>query len=137
MAEAVVYRQGYLCRSDEKVVRIRLAGDKAFITIKGASSGYSRDEFEYEITTDDARQMLDKFCEKPLIEKTRRIIPLSDKTWIVDEFEGENEGLIVAEVELLFSDEPFEIPVWIGHEVTGDPRYYNSNLVIHPYKDWR
>jgi len=137
LAEAVDYRQGYICRSAEKVVRIRLAGDKAYITIKGTATGYTRDEFEYEIPPDDARQMLDKLCEKPLIEKTRRVIELSDKTWVVDEFEGENKGLIVAEVELLFSDEPFEIPIWIGNEVTGDSRYYNSNLVINPYKNWR
>ena len=137
MAEAVKYLQGYIYRSAEKIVRIRLAGDKAYITMKGKDTGYSRDEFEYEIPPDDARQMLDKLCEKPLIEKTRRVIALADKTWVVDEFEGENEGLILAEVELLFSDEPFDIPVWIGNEVTGDTRYYNSNLVINPYKNWR
>lgn len=137
LAEAVNYRQGYICIFEEKVVRIRLAGDKAYITIKGAATGYTRDEFEYEIPPDDARQMLDKFCKKPLIEKTRRVIALTDKTWVVDEFDGENEGLTVAEVELLFPDEPFEIPVWIGREVTGDPRYNNSNLVINPYKNWR
>jgi len=137
LAEAVNYRQGYISRSAEKVVRIRIAGDKAFITIKGAAAGYTRDEFEYEIPPEDARQMLDELCEKPLIEKKRRVIALTGKTWVVDEFEGENEGLIVAEVELLFSDEPFEIPEWIGKEVSGDPRYYNSNLVINPYKNWR
>jgi adenylate cyclase len=137
LAGAVKYRQGYICNLTEKVVRIRMAGDKAYITLKGMATGFTRDEFEYEIPPDDARQMLDKLCDKPLIEKTRRVIELSDKTWVVDEFEGENDGLIVAEVELLFSDEPFEIPVWIGMEVTGDPRYYNSNLVLNPYKDWR
>lgn len=137
LAEAVIYRQGYICNFTDKTVRIRLAGDKAFITIKGAATGYSRDEFEYEIPPDDARQMLDKLCEKPLIEKTRRIIALTDKTWVVDEFEGDNEGLIMAEVELLFAGEPFETPAWIGKEVTGDPRYSNSNLGINPYKNWR
>lgn len=136
LAEAVNYRQGYICNCASKVVRIRIAGDKAFVTIKGASAGFTRDEFEYQIPTDDARQMLDKLCDKPLIEKTRREISFADKKWVVDEFEGENEGLILAEIELLFSDEHFEIPAWIGEEVTGDPRYYNSNLVLNPYKTW-
>jgi adenylate cyclase len=136
LAEAVKYLQGYICNTPDKVVRIRIAGDKAFITIKGASKGDTREEFEYEILSDDARQMLDKLCEKPLIEKTRRIIPFGGKTWVVDEFEGENEGLILAEIELLFSAEPVEIPAWIADEVTGDTRYYNSNLVQNPYKGW-
>jgi len=136
LAEAVEYRQGYICNTSKKVVRIRIAGSKAFITIKSASFGDTRDEFEYEIPHGDALQMLDKLCEKPIIQKTRRVIPFGNKTWVVDEFEGENEGLVVAEIELLFSEEPFVIPAWIGDEVTGDSRYYNSNLVLNPFKDW-
>lgn len=137
LAEAVRYRQGYICNLTEKVVRVRMVGDKAYLTIKGASAGFTRDEFEYEIPAGDALEMLDKLCNKPLIEKTRRAIDFAGKTWVVDEFEGENEGLIMAEIELTFSGESFDIPAWIGEEVTGDPRYYNSNLSRNPYKNWR
>jgi adenylate cyclase len=137
LAEPIAFKQGYISRVPGKIVRIRLAGDHGFITIKGISSGYERDEFEYEIPAADARQILDKLCEKPLIEKTRWTISYKDKIWIIDEFEGENEGLVVAEIELESSDEPFEKPKWLGCEVTSNPRYYNSHLVVHPYKDWR
>lgn len=137
LAEAVNYKQGYICNTHNKVVRIRIAGPKAYITVKGASKGYTRDEFEYEIPADDAKMMLDNYCEKPLIEKTRREIVFAGKTWVVDEFGGENQGLVMAEIELLFAGEPFEIPEWIGAEVTGDSRYYNSNLVLNPYKNWK
>jgi adenylate cyclase len=136
LAEPITFRQGYISRVPGKIVRVRLAGEQGFITIKGISTGYERDEFEYEIPPVDARQILDKLCEKPLIEKTRRTINHKDKIWIVDEFEGENEGLVVAEIELNSTDETFEKPVWLGCEVTSNPRYYNSHLVVNPYKDW-
>jgi adenylate cyclase len=136
LAEPITFRQGYISRVPGKIVRVRLAGEQGFITIKGISTGYERDEFEYEIPSVDARQILDKLCEKPLIEKTRRTITHNDKIWIVDEFEGENEGLVVAEIELNSSDETFEKPGWLGCEVTSNPRYFNSHLVVNPYKDW-
>lgn len=136
LAEPISFMQGYISRVPGKIVRIRLAGEKGFVTIKGISTGYEREEFEYEIPATDARQILDKLCEKPLIEKTRWTVSHKDKTWIIDEFEGENEGLVVAEIELTSSDESFEKPGWLGCEVTNEPRYYNSHLVVHPYKDW-
>jgi CYTH domain-containing protein len=137
LAEPITFVQGYISRVPGKIVRIRLAGEKGYVTIKGISAGYERDEFEYEIPAADARQILDKLCEKPLIEKSRRTIIYNDKIWIVDEFEGENEGLVVAEIELNSSDEPFDKPPWLGCEVTSNPHYYNSHLVVHPFKDWR
>jgi len=137
LTEPVPFKQGYISRVPGKIVRIRLAGEQGFITIKGISSGYERDEFEYEIPPTDARQILEKLCEKPLIEKTRRTITHVGKTWVVDEFQGENEGLVVAEIELKSSDELFEKPDWLGSEVTSNPRYYNSHLVVHPFKDWQ
>jgi CYTH domain-containing protein len=137
LAEPIAFKQGYISRVPGKIVRIRLAGQQGFVTIKGISTGCERDEFEYEIPPTDAQQILDKLCEKPLIEKTRRTITYDNKVWVVDEFKGENEGLVVAEIELLSSDEHFEKPLWLGCEVTSNPRYYNSHLVVHPYKDWR
>jgi adenylate cyclase len=137
LAEPVSFIQGYISRVPGKIVRVRLAGKQGFITIKGISTGYERDEFEYEIPATDAQQILEKLCEKPLVQKTRRTINFNEKTWIVDEFEGDNEGLIVAEIELKSSDETFDKPAWLGCEVTNDPRYYNSHLVVHPYQDWR
>jgi len=137
LAQPICFRQGYISRVPGKIVRVRLAGELGFITIKGISTGFERDEYEYEIPKEDAEQILDKLCEKPLIEKTRWTVSHCDKTWIVDEFEGENEGLVVAEIELKSTDESFEKPGWIGCEVTSNPRYYNSHLVVNPFKDWK
>jgi len=134
--EGVQYAQGYLSRGTGRTVRVRIAGTEAFLTVKGPVSGISRAEFEYEIPINDARQML-MLCDGPVIEKIRRRIPHYGHVWEVDEFMGENEGLTVAEVELATADELVEIPSWIGKEVTGDPRYYNSNLTVHPYRLWR
>jgi len=134
--EGVPYAQGYLSRGTGRTVRIRIAGTAAFLTVKGPVTGISRAEFEYEIPINDARQML-MLCDGPVIEKIRRKIPHCGHVWEVDEFMGENEGLTVAEVELATADEFIEIPSWIGKEVTGDPRYYNSNLTVHPYRLWR
>jgi len=134
--EGVPYAQGYLSRGTGRTVRIRIAGSAAFLTVKGPVTGISRAEFEYEIPINDARQML-MLCDGPVIEKIRRRIPHCGHVWEVDEFMGENEGLAVAEVELATADEFIEIPSWIGKEVTGDPRYYNSNLTVHPYRLWR
>jgi adenylate cyclase len=130
-------RQGFLSTARERVVRIRIAGSKAFITVKGISTGATRTEFEYEIPQEDAQFMLDHLCEQPTIEKHRYSIPFRGFTWEVDEFHGENEGLVVAEIELPSEDAVFEKPEWIGEEVTHDPRYFNSNLVKQPFKSWK
>jgi CYTH domain-containing protein len=130
------YRQGYLSTVKERTVRARVAGDKGFITIKGLTIGDSRPEYEYEIPLSDANEILDHLAEKPIIEKTRYRIPQGDIVWEVDEFEGENKGLIVAEVELKDESQKVDLPNWIGQEVSNDPRYFNANLVKHPYTKW-
>jgi len=130
------YRQGYLSLVKERTVRVRTVDEKAFITVKGLSVGASRSEYEYEIPVADANEMLDRLCERPLIEKTRYRIPGAGVVWEVDEFAGENRGLIVAEVELEREDQTLMLPEWAGREVTDDPRYYNANLVAHPYSRW-
>jgi len=120
----------------ERTVRVRTIGDMGFLTIKGKNIGATRMEFEYEIPVNDANEMLDKLCEKPLIEKIRRKIDFGGFTWEVDEFFGENKGLVIAEVELSDEAQQPELPKWIGEEVTDDPRYYNANLVKNPYSMW-
>jgi CYTH domain-containing protein len=135
-AEGVTYRQGYLSTVKERTVRVRTIAEKGFLTIKGMTTGMTRSEFEYDIPLEDADYMLDALCEKPLIEKKRFKIALKGLTWEIDEFFGENEGLVLAEVELESEDQDIEIPSWIGKEVTGDPRYFNANLVRHPYSTW-
>jgi len=130
------YRQGYLSTVKERTVRIRTAGDKGFITVKGITVGASRSEYEYEIPLTDANEMLDLLCERPLIEKTRYRIPQGNVAWEIDEFEGDNRGLITAEVELKDEHQPVAFPSWLGQEVTGDPRYFNANLVAKPYATW-
>ncbi len=132
----VRFSQGYLNRDKERTVRVRLAGRKAFLTIKGVTRGPSRTEFEYEIPMEDAEQLL-KLCDGPIIEKTRYRIVHQGTTWEVDEFLGENAGLVIAEIELTSEDQPFSRPPWLGEEVTHDRRYYNSNLAGHPYSQWR
>ena len=133
----VVYRQGYLCTDPERTVRVRIAGARAFMTVKGASEGPSRAEFEYEIPRADAGVLLDRLCLRPLIEKERRKIEHAGLIWEVDEFFGENAGLVLAEVELSSPDQAFDPPAWAGVEVTGDFRYYNASLVACPYTLWR
>jgi CYTH domain-containing protein len=129
------YRQGYLNSAKERVVRVRTIDDKGYLTIKGLTVGASRLEFEYEIPRPDADLLLD-ICEKPLIEKTRYKVVEGEFVWEIDEFFGENQGLIVAEVELESEDQEFPRPAWVGEEVTGDPRYFNSNLIKDPYALW-
>jgi adenylate cyclase len=136
LALGTVYRQGYLATGSERTVRVRIAGNSAYLTIKSASVGISRAEFEYEIPIADATQMLDDLCDRPLIEKTRYKILHQGVLWEVDEFSGENQGLIVAEVELTDPNQTLELPAWIGQEVSDDPRYFNSNLVKHPFQRW-
>jgi len=128
--------QGYLNRDKERTVRVRLSGEKAFLTIKGMNSGATRAEYEYEIPVSHAEELL-KICDGPVLEKNRYALDYNGLIWEVDEFLSENEGLIVAEVELKSEDQSFERPDWIGQEVTTDPRYYNSNLCVHPYCKWR
>lgn len=129
-------RQGYILNNADKTVRIRLYDNKGYITIKGLSTGASRPEFEYEIPEEDAKELLDNFCTSR-ISKIRNKILYKGKVWEVDEFLDDNAGLIVAEIELLGEDEEFDLPDWIAKEVTGEEKYYNSNLSQHPYKDWK
>ena len=130
------YVQGYLSREKGRTVRVRVAGEKAFITIKGELQGISRSEFEYGIPLEDARAML-PLCDGPLVEKTRHLIPHAGHVWEVDVFHGENEGLTVAEIELKEEATPIQMPEWAGREVTDDPRYYNSSLTRHPFREWK
>ena len=109
---------------------------RAFLTVKGITTGATRAEYEYEIPAADADAMLNDLCENPLVEKSRYKIDFDGFVWEVDEFFGENQGLIVAEIELESEDQKFEIPGWIGEEVTGDPKYFNSNLINNPYLKW-
>ena len=129
-------RQGYLVADPVRTVRVRIEGERAVITIKGKSTGASRGEWEYEIPVPDATELLDGLCEQPQVEKIRHRIEHAGHTWEVDEFLGLNAGLVVAEIELDAEDEAFEKPDWIGAEVTGDKRYYNSSLIRMPYSQW-
>lgn len=134
-APPVFYSQGYLNRDKARTVRVRIAGEEAFLTIKGISVGASRAEFEYPIPLWDARELL-ALCEQPLIEKNRRKILYEGFVWEVDEFLGENLGLVVAEIELPTEDTVFAQPDWVGEEVTEDVRYFNSNLSSIPFTCW-
>ena len=136
LATGTVYRQGYLSTVKERTVRVRTIDDKGYLTVKGLTTGSTRVEHEYEIPVDDANEMLDDLCEQPIIEKTRYEISHGGLTWEVDEFGGVNQGLIVAEVELDSEEQTFVKPDWIGEEIADDPRYYNSNLIAHPYTKW-
>lgn len=137
LAKGVTYRQGYLSTVKERTVRVRTIGDQGFLTIKGVSVGATRAEYEYPVPAADANEMLTNLCEKPLVEKNRYKIPIGPVTWEIDEFLGDNEGLIVAEVELTDEAQKVELPEWIGQEVTGDPKYFNSNLTKNPFKTWK
>lgn len=135
-ATGTLFRQGFLSTEPVRTVRVRVAGERAWLTIKGKTVGASRTEYEYPIPVEDGQHMLDTLCKKPLIEKTRYTLDAGSHTWEIDVFAGDNAGLVVAEIELGAEDEPFEKPAWLGEEVTHDPRYFNSNLVEHPYRDW-
>jgi len=136
LGEPVLVRQGYLTSDPKRTVRARIYGDQAFLTIKSKSEGASRGEWEYPIPLADAAELLDRLCDRPLVEKYRRRIEHGGFTWEVDEFLGENAGLVVAEIELPSEDAPFDKPGWVGQEVTDDKRYYNSNLIRSPYSTW-
>ena len=128
--------QGYLQTSRECTIRVRVVDDKGAITIKGESIGATRLEYEYSIPVIDALELLENLCRKPLIDKTRFVLEYRGFTWEIDEFHGENEGLIIAEIELKSENQKFELPPWIGKEVTGDIRYYNSYLAQNPFTHW-
>ncbi len=130
------FSQGYLSQDPERSVRVRIAGNQAFLTIKGMSQGISRQEFEYPIPEDDARQLL-TLCLPSIISKTRYFVQSHGKRWEVDEFHGDNQGLIIAEIELDDAAEQVELPHWTGKEVSDDPRYYNVALAKLPYSKWR
>lgn len=132
----VKMKQAYLAVDHGKVIRVRMAGNRAMLTIKGNLHGISRDEFEYEIPFDDAVQLIE-LREGAVIEKTRYLLDLNGKTWEIDVFEGENAGLVVAEIELESEMEAFEKPEWIGDEVSTDVRYYNFSLSKNPFSKWQ
>ena len=136
LVKGAACRQGYLNSAKERTVRIRTIDERAFLTIKGLTVGATRAEYEYEIPVADCDAMLDALAEKPIIEKKRYKVPFAGLTWEIDEFFGDNAGLIVAEVELEGEMQIFEKPDWVGEEVTADPRYFNSNLINHPYSKW-
>ena len=130
------FKQGYLNAQKERVVRVRIEGAKAKLTIKGITTGVTRAEFEYLIPVEDAAILLDNLCEQPLIDKHRHKEVHGGKTWEIDVFHGDNQGLVVAEIELTSEAEAFERPSWAGDEVSSDPRYFNSNLLKNPFKSW-
>lgn len=128
--------QGYLTTGPQVTVRVRIAGERAYLTIKGQSEGISRAEFEYPIPVPDAEVMLATLAQPGVIDKVRHLVPHAGRTWEVDVFAGDNAGLIVAEVELESDQAHVELPEWVGSEVSGDPRYYNSELSRNPYSSW-
>ena len=136
VANVLLLRQGYLCTDPESTVRVRISGSSAWLTVKGKRVGVSAPEFEYPIPVTDAADLLNTLSQKSLIEKKRHLIPRDGIVWEVDEFLGRNAGLVLAEVELTSADQTVFLPSWIGREVTGDPRYYNVNLALHPFPDW-
>jgi adenylate cyclase len=137
VSHSVKYRQGYLSSQPTSSIRVRISNDHAWLNIKSATIGSQRHEYEYEIPLTDANEILNNLCRKPLIEKTRYFVTVDTHLWEIDEFEGDNQGLIVAEIELEDTSQSFSKPAWIGLEVTKDLRYYNNNLAIHPYSEWR
>ena len=136
VSKSIVYRQGYLNSDEHSSVRVRVSDDTAKLNIKSATIGATRQEYEYDIPAEDAHELLSTLCQKPLVEKTRHIVVIKQHTWEIDEFSGENQGLIVAEIELSKEDEAFEKFDWVGQEVTEDVRYYNNQLAKQPYTSW-
>jgi adenylate cyclase len=136
LQEGTLFSQGYLADNERLSARVRLAGEKAWMTVKGRGSGITRPEFEYEIPAADARYILENLCAGLLISKTRYRVPYKGMTWEVDVFEGENSGLIVAEVELEDDQQRPELPPWVAEEVTADRRYLNVSLSSHPFSRW-
>lgn len=137
VSHSIVYRQGYLSSVATSSIRVRISAEQAWLNIKSATIGNHRQEYEYEIPKADAEEILNALCHKPLIEKTRHFVEHQGHTWEIDEFEGDNQGLIVAEIELSSLTESFAKPLWLGEEVTHDLRYYNNNLARTPYSSWQ
>ncbi len=137
VSRSVKYRQGYLSSQATSSIRVRISDDHAWLNIKSATIGTHRHEYEYEIPLTDADEILTNLCRKPLIEKTRYFVTHDHHLWEIDEFDGDNQGLIVAEIELDAIGQSFSRPLWLGQEVTEDLRYYNNNLAVHPYSEWR
>lgn len=128
--------QGYLSTEPERTVRVRVVGDQGWLTIKGKTHGASRSEYEYAIPVDEALEMLHRLCPAPLVEKWRHLVVVDGWQWEVDEFLGDNAGLIIAEIELDHEEQSFTRPAWLGEEVTDDPRYFNASLSRTPYRQW-
>jgi adenylate cyclase len=136
VAKYTYFKQGYLVGSDKASVRVRIEGQQANINIKSATLGVTRKEYEYSIPLEDAQELLNNLCQQPLIEKTRHYVYVGNHEWEIDEFKGDNQGLIVAEIELKDEMEEFIKPEWLGQEVSHEKKYYNSLLVKKPYKNW-
>lgn len=136
LGQGTSIQQGYLSSHPDRIVRVRIDGAAAMLTIKGRTVGMTRGEWEYPIPLADAQSFLAELCEKPLIEKTRYRILDEGMLWEVDEFYGDNAGLVVAEIELESEDQAFSKPDWVGQEVTDDARYFNANLLRYPYSAW-
>ena len=137
LESSTVIKQGYIPRGNTTTVRLRIAGDTGYLTLKGKTVGISRSEFEYEIPVEDAEAMLQEYCDQRLIDKLRYIVPFKGHNWEVDVFQGNNKGLIVAELELESEDEEFSKPDWVTVEVTDEKRYYNALLMDNPYSEWK
>lgn len=137
LGQGLPYCQGYLCSGNGQTVRVRTVAGNGYLTVKGATKGIARSEYEYQIPLEDAREMLETLCLKPLIRKIRYRVPIAGFVWEIDEFFEENAGLIMAEIELEDPEQEFFKPLWIGREVTDDPRYRNSSLVRYPYSLWK
>lgn len=135
--DSKIYFQGYICSGTGNTVRVRISGDQAQLTIKGKHDNISRLEFEYPLPLEDAQTMLDEVCEQPIIHKRRYFQEYEGFTWEIDEFFGENEGLVLAEIELLSEQQEFPKPGWLGKEVSNHGRYYNASLRTYPYKQWQ
>ncbi len=133
---SVEMRQGYFCNTDRVSLRVRIEGDRAGIGIKSMTHAIRRTEFEYPVPLEEARLMLEQMCQPPIIHKTRHFLHYQGHLWEIDEFHGDNEGLVVAEIELADEAEAFARPQWLGEEVSDDPRYLNFRLATHPFKDW-
>ncbi|PSB25049.1 CYTH domain-containing protein [Stenomitos frigidus] len=136
LATGIAYCQGYIASSADRTVRVRVVGEQGFLTIKGSTVGITRAEFEYLVPLHDALELLSTLCDPPLIQKKRYTIAYAGLVWEVDEFEGDNQGLIVAEVELTDPHQAITLPDWIDREVSDDPRYFNANLAKHPFSRW-
>lgn len=137
VVKASKIKQGYIAVNEQCAVRIRVTDSEALLNIKSAGLAIARKEYEYAIPADDAVEMMEHFCPRHFIEKTRYYVPYQDRVWEIDVFEGPNEGLVTAEIELESETDSFSLPDWIGEEVSGDPRYLNNNLAVEPFQSWR